>query len=261
MTSPTAPGSVPPPMDDTARRIRNLEARVDELTRRDLSNAQVGQGGRLRGLYSNGAEAFQFGRDPVDGENKATINYSGGTRAFGIGPGAVAYGSQEQLRINDLSGSPVLITDELAGYGLSVPNFPMLLNGWEETDLTGATTSATAASKATGYSYAYNPALHFYIRLRLRDTTASTFNARVRATLPDSSIIESTDTVYSVGANVINIRFMEKIILLPPEAMGQQIQADVMVWNSSGANGAVQAVPQLCHGVAKSFYDGAASLH
>jgi hypothetical protein len=43
------PGAVAPGIQDMAQRVKALEKQVAELARRDLSRANIGQGGRLRG--------------------------------------------------------------------------------------------------------------------------------------------------------------------------------------------------------------------
>jgi hypothetical protein len=245
MTSPTAPGSVPPPMDDTARRIAALERRVDELTRRDLSNAQVGQGGRLRGLYSNGQEAFQFGLDPVDGVNKSLIRYSNGTRAIGVGAGAAAYGSQEQLSIFDLAGNGVLVTDEVAGYGLSHPSLSYLL-GQNFAGSGGAVPAATETAVLEGYSILYNPAVLFRALVR----TTGTWTARF--VLMDGAGVIQTST--TATATQTDNQYVNKMISVPEEAIAQLGWSLRLLVTSSAGLATVNAYPLRSVGVSQAYY-------
>lgn len=248
MTTPsTAPGSVPPPMDDTARRIRALEQRVDELSRRDLSNAQVGQGGRLRGLYGNGNEAFQFGRDPVDGENKAIISYSDGTRAIAIGPGAAAYGAQETMVMRDVDGNVMLSMDEFAGAGLSNPTtdyaFGILFEGSGAATLTGGTQYTVADA---GFIM-YHPALLISALVK----TSASWTARVRLVDGLGNELATSSTTPTQGGT----QYVTRAVPVPVDQVGvQNVKLQLRVTPVATTTD-FTVYPRFCRGISLGYYN------
>jgi hypothetical protein len=151
----TAPGSVPQPNDRLEQRIKALEKLVDELQRKDLSNATVGQGGRIRGLYKDGTQAFAYGTDPADGQNRMLMHYTTGDTAIRITPGSPLYGSSEQLVIKDLANHRILGTDELAGYGIVEPIFANPMVAIPGLNMVSGVEQKVATCKAFFYQPAY----------------------------------------------------------------------------------------------------------
>jgi hypothetical protein len=97
------PGTVSKPRVSLEQRLADVEARLDELARKDLSNAVVGQGGRFRAVYNDGTESILIGLDPVSGKQK--------------------------IRISDPAGNVLIESDTDAGWGFKRPivNLPMNL--------------------------------------------------------------------------------------------------------------------------------------
>jgi hypothetical protein len=102
MTMPTyLPGVVSKPQVSMEQRIAELENRLAEFMRRDLSSAGIGLGGKLRVLYGSGAQAVLIGTDPADDKPKVIIN--------------------------DPSGNVLYATDTVAGWGLASPETPIAM--------------------------------------------------------------------------------------------------------------------------------------
>lgn len=267
MTTPgVAPGSVPPLMDDTARRIRALEQRVDELSRRDLSNANVGQGGSLRGLYPNGAEAFLFGRDSVDGGNKSRIDYSQGGPAFQVRP-TTSPGAEvaEVMEVLDQVGNVILQTDPYAGYGLIHPALEYTMSGYEAVGFVGATTQATALELGMSIGFAYHYCRHVIARLRFTNSTGATQSVSgfVEITDLNGNVINTSSlSSWSIGTGVITINKLEKMVSLPETAMATRVNVRMCFFSpSNSGNVTVQTFPQMCLGIGKNWYDTYPGLH
>lgn len=256
MTSPvppTAPGVVAAPNDMITARLQALEARVSELSRRDLSNAQVGQGGRLRAMYSNGVEALQVGKDPVDGVNKTRISYSSGITAFAIGPGAATYGSQETAVIKDLAGNVVFAMDELAGYGISHPALAYAVGVTFQGTTAATLTAGTEYAVVRGATMYYHPAMRVQGLVNTSDTN---WSYRVRVLNADGT--EAVSSSWTTGLN--GPQYYDKILLLPQTAVGQQ-NTSIEVRLKLGATGSVDTFPMPPVGVTKSLYDLLPSIH
>lgn len=255
MTSPDpyAPGTVGQPNDQITARLRQLEQTVAELMRRDLSNANVGQGGRLRALYGNGNEAFQTGKDPADGQNKTRISYSGGGLAISIGPGSAAYGSQETLVVKDLVGNTVFGTDELAGFGLSHPgiNYPMGTN-FEGTPSASLASGVEVPAASGGFLY-YHPVLWVQCLV----TTSLSWKARLRLydQVAGAEVATSSTTPVQSGS-----QYFERMLQIPQAYVGRQnMLAEVRL--TPQAAGSVQLWPKQCSGTTLSYYDIRPDIH
>jgi hypothetical protein len=92
---PVLPGTVSKPQERLEQRVAELENRLAEFMRRDLSNSVVGQGGRFRAVYSDGTESILIGLDPFTGKQK--------------------------IRINDPAGNVLIESDTDAGWGFRRP--------------------------------------------------------------------------------------------------------------------------------------------
>jgi len=93
------PGITSRPQVSLEQRIAELESRLSEFMRRDLSNAGIGVGGSLRVLYGNGAQAVLIGTDPGD--------------------------SKQKVWFQDPAGNTLYRTDDTAGFGLASPETPI----------------------------------------------------------------------------------------------------------------------------------------
>jgi hypothetical protein len=102
MTMPTyLPGVVSKPQVSMEQRVVELENRLSEFMRRDLSSAGIGLGGKLRVLYGSGTQAVLIGTDPADDKPKIVIN--------------------------DPAGNVLYATDTVAGWGLASPETPIAM--------------------------------------------------------------------------------------------------------------------------------------
>lgn len=263
MTSPGyVPGSVPPNNGNTEQRLRDLEKRIDAITRKDLSRANIGQGGRLRGQYSNGSESILFGVDPEDGRNKAQIKYSDGNNAFSVSPGNEAFGSLEHLVMWDQSRNVFLSTDELIGYGLSNPT--LALPVWGREELQPGANAGAAVAMAEGRNFVYNPVVHMQIRVRCAHSAAGTTNLSMFLEVVDQSanvLATSSTQTESVTGVVFSVKTFERQVVLPESAMGRLCTIRMRVHSPTPANYGVTAYPMMCIGTSKSWYDIFPALH
>lgn len=244
---PTRPGVVYQSQDYLEQRVRRLEEVVDELSKKDLTNATVGQGGRFRGVYATGSEAFVFGKDSRDGINKARINYTDGTAAFQIGPGNPNSNppEQEQMRLNDQQGKRMFATDGIAGYGLAEPSFQHLL-----CPIYGlAWVAGVEQVAARAFTFLYNAALYTEVQVRNFAGGVTAVTGRVIVTNGDGSQVVSSSTPAS-GANN-NFR---RVVLLPADFMNSQNLKVEWAMTTTGS-GTMDVWPRVCRGVTKSFYD------
>lgn len=254
MTNPIAPGQVSQPVTVIEQEVRELRRMVEELSRKDLSNANVGQGGRLRGLYANGAEAFQFGKDPVDGQNKARIGYSSGITAVGIGPGASAYGGQETLVIRDLAGGAVFGTDELAGFGLSHPGLAYPIG----VSFEGSGVSLTAGTEyilASGGFMFYHPAL--WVKGLIRAGNADTWTMRINVTDPSGAQVATSTITPTQTAS----QYFERLIALPQSAVCAQNYGLNILVKPGVTTSAILCYPQTPMGTTLSYYNARTDAH
>jgi len=255
MTNPIAPGQVSQPIDRLEQEVRELRRMVEELSRKDLSNAQVGQGGRLRAMYANGTEALQVGKDPVDGNNKFRVGYSGGTTAIGIGPGAAAYGGQETMVIRDLANNPVMGTDELAGFGLSHPGlcYP-IAPVFEATPSAGQTyTAGVEQSVAVGGFMFYHPVLWF--KGLIRGSVNWTLRCVVRD--PSGTVVATSSSTPTQANN----QYYERMVALPQSAVcAQNYSAEIWI-NVATTTTSISCYPQPTVGTTLAYYNIRTDTH
>jgi hypothetical protein len=249
------PGAVAPSADDTAQRIKALERTVAELTRKDLSRANIGQGGRLRGLYGNGSESVLFGVDPEDGANKSQIRYSDGVPAFAVSPGLPAYGSREQLRLNDLNGVPIFITDEVAGYGISHPGLTYIMSGREE--LAPGASSGAAVTVMEGGNQVYNPVWYVVARMRIGHNIAGTSTVNFFLEIKSGSTVVATSSIQSepVTGVIFAIRTFIRMCAIPAEYIARGLSATVKAYATTPADFGVMASCLESRGASRSFFD------
>lgn len=254
------PGAVAPGVENTAQRIKQLERQLAEIQRRDLSRANIGQGGRLRGVYGNGNEAVLFGVDPDDGANKSQIRYGSGDVAFSVAPGL--YTPDEQLTMFDTNGAPLMITDELAGYGISHPSLSYNLYGREE--LQPGATVGTAVIHAEGWAAMYNPVLHVATRVRIVHSTAGTDNLLAFLEIRDMGqnllVTSSTQTIPATGSVIFAATF-ERMCVIPASSIGRRLIARVCAYSAAPANFAVTMYPLMSIGISQAGYDLYPTLH
>lgn len=251
MTNPVAPGQVSAPITRLEQEVKELRRLVQELQRRDLSNANVGQGGRLRALYANGNEALQVGKDPVDGANKTRISYSSGTSALAIGPGSAAYGSQETLVLRDLAGVTLLTTDELAGYGISNPVLPYGCT----VPFNGTSSKVQTLNAEVSVLEAYPTFYHPSIRSQGLITAPNGLVWKYRLRLVDNSGTEVATSSTTTGMS--GSQYFDKFLLIPQQYCGaQQMTAQLMVTmtTASGTN-AWQVQPSRVLGYSLAYYN------
>lgn len=251
----TAPGSVPPPSDDMAKRLAALERRVDELSRKNIDRSTVGQGGVIRGLYKNGNEAFLFGVDPDDGANKSQIKYSDGQVAFSVAPGAAVYGGKEQLRINDLNGRAIMVTDEVAGYGLSHPGFAYPVWGREE--LQPGNSAPNAVTVAEGHNQVYNPVWYVTARMRLVHNIVGTSTVNFFLEIRSGSTVIATSGIQAeaVTGSVIVARSFIRMCAIPANYIASGLSARIQAYTATPSDFGVTVYPLESKGTSRAFYD------
>lgn len=270
MTSPdfsgiptTAPGVVRPRMNSTEAQLAEQRRLTEALTRRDLSNAGVGAGGRLRAYYKDGTRGVLIGTDPDDGANKVKLSYDSGVTAVALQPGSPVYGSRTQLTIRDLNNRTMMQTDELAGFGLAAPRFALPIVGLEAIGPGMPTTSGTAAVLATGRCSTYNPSWYTSVRIRcLNGVTAFTANVFLRITCQDGTVITSTTTSFTVNASAYTIPTIAKVVALRAVDMDSATLAEWMIYitGSDATLNNLQGTCPLSYGVPQSFYESNPSL-
>lgn len=247
MTYPSyRPGPVNQPDTGVNERIARLEALVDELQRRDMNRATVGQGGTFRGYYDNGQLAFTFGEDIDDGVRKVRINYpSTGLQALQIGPGNAAVNEAEQFQLRDQSNKKMFATDGIAGYGLAEPSFQHLLAAIYGLNWVSGTPQVAAQAN----SFFYNPALFSTIQVRNFAGGVTAMAGKLRVTDGNGTFVESSTTP-AVGANTL----LQRIVLLPASFMNAQNCKAEWIMTPTGS-GTADCWPRTCRGVSKSYYD------
>lgn len=249
---PVKPGTVAQPDQGLIDRVRELERIVDELQRRDMRNATVGQGGTFRGLYDNGNAAFSFGRNKVDGVRKSTLYYpSTGKEAFQVGPGNpnVNPPELEQLRIRDQSNNVVFGTDGVAGFGFVEP-----LLCYSSFAVPGLNYVAGVEQQCTeGQAFFYNAAIMSQIRVRAFTGTITSVSVRLRLrhTDPDVPSIASSSATLTANSSARRV-----IALTEPYISTQYTYCDW--WLTANGAGTVEVWPIQHRGVSRAFYDIAA---
>ncbi|WP_409186732.1 hypothetical protein F9C11_21825 [Amycolatopsis sp. VS8301801F10] len=239
--------------DFLKNKIRELEEKIDALTRQSKFPFSIGH---------NGVADFEVLPDPNDpnGGAKVRILNGAGQPIFETFYSMVYSG--KAARMLDLSGTTMWSLDESAGYGLSNPGMSITLGGQARWGYGGNTTAGTAQVVADGYGGAFNPALWVGAELNLENgTLASTFNIWVEVLLAGSVIASSSTDAQSVAANTTDIRSISKMLLLPQSAMQKTIEVRIRAWNSTGGNAFSQVFPRQCQGISKAFYDVNPAYH
>lgn len=228
MTSPVQPGVVTPDQNRVEQRIARVQRQADELQRRNLANARVGQGGRFSASLS------AIGPD-----------------VLAIAPGAPVYGSRQVLRLNDIAGSPVFQHDELAGYGLSAPIYTYFM-----APIPGTTsTVGVEAAFATSEPFVYNPAWFSKVLVRNMLGAATSWSVRFKVSAPGQADIYSSAATFTGGAT-----FLSRCVLLPAVFMNYQNVIGSWVATPNGT-GSIDVWPLASAGRSKAFYDQILSLH
>lgn len=240
------PGALAQPDQNQNDRIRRLEAIVEELQRKDMNRATVGQGGTFRGYYDNGQLAFTFGEDIDDGVRKVRMNYaSNGKEAFQVGPGNPLVDEPEQFRLRDQSGNQVFATDGYAGYGLAEPSFTYFMSVMDKF----ARTSGVEDFAAESHAFFYNPAV--WSRLRIAELSGITGGSARLVAVDGNGITQVSSSSATFGTGISTIT---RIILLPEEMINQQ-NCKVQWKITPTGSGSLGAYPLMCKGVSKSYYD------
>lgn len=239
-------GAVAQPDQGLIDRIRRLEILVEELNRKDMNRATVGQGGTFRGYYDNGQLAFTFGEDIDDGVRKVRMNWpSTGGVAFQVGPGNPNANEAEQFKLLDQAGNNMFATDGVAGYGLAEPSLTYYMGAANPFGRTSGVEDFVAECNA----FFYNPAVWATIRIsNLSGITGGT----VRLVAKDGNGI--TQVSSSNGTIVAGTSSITKIILLP-EAMINAQNCKLQWLATPVGSGTLQGYPLMCKGTSKVFYD------
>jgi hypothetical protein len=251
MTSPdipvVRPGTVAQPDQGLVDRIAQLERIVDELQRRDMRNATVGQGGTFRGFFDNGQLAFTFGKDRLDGVRKAKFYWpSTGNEAFQIGPGNLSVGEAEQMRFRDQAKHNLFATDGIAGYGLAEPSFQYLLCSIYGLNWVSGVEQVAARADA----FFYNPAVFSMIQVRNYAGGVTALSGRLRVTNGETGETVTSSSTAASGAN----NTLRRIVLLPANFINAQNSYVEWLITPTGS-GTADVWPRMCKGTSKSFYD------
>jgi hypothetical protein len=242
----TRPGAVTQPDQGLMERIRRLEEQVEELSRRDMNRATVGQGGTFRGYYDNGQLAFTFGEDVDDGVRKVRMNWpSTGDPAFQVGPGNPNANEDEQFKLVDQSGNKVFATDGLAGYGLAEPSLTYLMAPVDSFARTGCRIwppSPTHSFITPVYG----------LRIRITNSAGGITGGTARLVAIDGNGV--TQVASSSASFGTGISVLTRIILLP-EVMINAQNCKLQWKITPTGSGSLQCWPLMCKGVSKSFYD------
>lgn len=247
---PVRSGTVAQPDQGLTDRVRELERIVDELQRRDMTNATVGQGGTFRGLFDNGNKAFSFGRNKDDGIRKSTLYWpSTGREAFQIGPGNPSTNppEAEQLRIRDQSNNIVFGTDGVAGFGFVEP-----LLCYACFAIPGLSYVASVEQQCTeGQAFFYNAAIWSTIRVRAFTGTITSVTARLRLRHSDPDVPALTSSMS--GATNANGVIRRAIALTEPYISSQFTFCDW--WLTANGAGTVEVWPIQHRGISRAYYD------
>ncbi len=239
----TAPGSVPQPNERLEQRIKKLEGIIEDMQRRDLSHATVGQGGRLRGLYKDGTEAFSYGTDPVDGQNRMIQRYTTGQTAIRITPGAALYGGAEQMVIQELSGKRVLATDDVAGYGIVEPSFANPMVPIPGLNMVNGVEQKVATCKAFFYQAA------FWCELLCTNFNVMT-QVSVRLSLSDGVTTFFSSSSGPFGGGATHTRF----ISIPAAFINKQNVELAWLATSTGS-GTMTVAGTRNHGISRALFN------
>lgn len=250
MVDSTRPGQVPPRERDSNDRIARLEAQVEELLKRDMSNATVGQGGTFRGLYDNGQLAFTFGKDKTDGVRKSAFYWpSTGGEAFQIGPGNpnINPPEAEQMRFRDQSGRILFGTDGVAGYGFVEPLLDYTMYPIAGLNYVAGTPQVACQAQ----SFFYNAAIWSSILVRnfTGTITQVTLQLQLRHSNTDIPAVQS-----SASAGVNANSSIRKTIAVPAAYISSQFTYLEWLLTANGA-GTVDVFPRMNRGVSRSAYN------
>lgn len=247
------PGPVIQPDSGVMDRVRALEHLVEELQKKDMNRATVGQGGTFRGYYDNGQLAFTFGEDIDDGVRKVRINYaSNGKLALQIGPGNPAVDEPEQFKMRDQDGNQVFATDGYAGYGLAEPSFTYFMGAVDSFARTNGVEDFLTECNAMFY----NPAV--LSSVRITGMAGGITGASVRLVAVDGAgITQVSSSSAVIGAG---ISLVKRVILLPSNMINAQ-NCKVQWKITPTGSGTLQGWPLTCKGMTKLYYDTDVSSH
>jgi hypothetical protein len=194
--------------------------------------------------------------DPDDNANKSQIKYSDGLTAFSVAPGSPTYGSKEQLTLRDLSGKPMFVTDEVAGYGISHPGLAYPVWGREE--LQPGNSAPNAVIVAEGHNAVYNPVWFVSVRLRLAHSIAGTSSVSVFLELRDigNTVLATSSTVVIPVTGVVFLAStFSKMCVIPESSMANGVTAFVKVHTPTPSDFGVTAYPIQSKGTSRALYD------
>lgn len=202
----TGPGQ----LDYILNRLNDIERRLDQGSARSTFPFSVGH---------LGVTDFQIIQSTSgDGSADIYLGNGAGGKLIQIKTDSL-YGTKIFV-LSDQQGIPMMSTDALAGFGMGTPSWPFPYGGIpEEINMTGATTKGTAATIGQGINYVYNPAVYLQPRVRVRSSTAETFNIYAQFRHADGSTYNTADATYAIPAGTVALRI--------PEFNGQWVAGDV----------------------------------
>jgi hypothetical protein len=267
MTLPMPPnfdGPVPDFSASLEARSKQQAAKLDEHMRKDLSNGNVSQGGRLRVLHNNGATAVTMGTDPATQQNRTALNYDSGLAALRLAPGAAVYGSKHQLTVWDIAGKIMLSTDEAAGFGLSNPGFTYGLWGQEALSAGVPTSAGAAVVMAQGLAKTVSPSWYVGARIRVANgVTGFTLNTFFQSIAADGTVTTSGVLSSVIGTNVLQIINLTKVMPLRLQDMNAMVTMYLKCWvtGSDATMSSAQAFPTVSMAGSQALYDLNPTFH
>jgi hypothetical protein len=237
-----------------ADQFRALKQQADENGRKSMYPFSAGPDGQFQ-IFPDGSIVDVNGNPVVDTQ----LTYQDGTPAVSIAPGLARYGSKQQLKINDLAGNPMLLTDESAGYGLSAPLYTIAMQRVTNGGGFFSTAIGLEAIACQAQTFFYNPCINvgglIYPLSAAFATSfsASSYTYRVQVT-------DGHTTIFSNPVTVTGAQFVNKMVLLPSSFMGaQSVEVDLLVKPTSAA--IVFMTDCTAYGGSKALYDSNPGLH
>jgi hypothetical protein len=186
------------------------------------------------------------------------LTYESGIPAVSIAPGSALYGNKQQMRINDLSGHAMLLTDESAGYGLSAPIFTVPMLRYTYGGGLFSVASGVESMAAQAATFFYNPCQNIggliYPMTTANGGTFSVANYTYRVTATDG-----VTTVASSPVTVSGAVFINRTVLLPSSFMNaQNISVNLLVNPTATV---FFIVDVASYGASKAFYDANPATH
>ncbi|MEV6648053.1 hypothetical protein [Amycolatopsis sp. NPDC051371] len=210
----------PESQDFLVNQLRELQQRVDELTRRSAVPFQAGK-------------SLKIYQDPNNADvTDLEIQYGDGTPSpvLTVKPGASGIA---QWAIWDRAGHVTFFTDDLAGYGLATPINHVSFQYWDPPAMGSASTSETVVQY--GFIPVINPGFQFSMALKSVASSGS-LAGRGRVHIYDPGTGYSSYSSYATvsGSGTQYVNGPAQAVQLPSAEIGRTLFVDVSVQVTSG---------------------------